>query len=303
MKRFALIGAAGYIAPKHLEAIASVGGELVAACDTSDSVGVLDRHFPEARYFPDLERFDRYLELCASRGEPVDYVVVCTPNHLHDAHARMAMRSGCDVICEKPLVINPRNLDQLERIEDVTGKRVHPVLQLRYSERLQQMRSLLSHKQRLEVSLAYVTRRGSWYLQSWKGDANRSGGILLNIGVHLFDVLLWIFGASEGCLLLRKAPDRAYGELRTARAVIRWGLSVRGQDLPAGVRQRGVSSWRHIDVKGLSCEALDDIEDLHGAVYRGVVAGQGMGISDARPSIELVSVMRKVRPTDGEPSQ
>lgn len=289
MTRFALIGAAGYIAPKHLAAIKSIDGELVAAVDPHDSVGVLDRYFPSARFFPDIERFDRYLEKCLHDNQPIDYVVVCSPNYLHDAHARMAMRAGCDVICEKPLVLNPRNLDQLQRVEERTGRQVHPVLQLRYSERLQLLRTQVKDMSDLNVHLKYVTRRGPWYGRSWKGDEKKSGGVLLNIGIHLFDLLLWIFGPAEQPPEALVSIDHAQGVLRTKRAVIRWELSVRADDLP----DDRLSSWRFLDVDGVSSFRLEDFGALHDAVYAAIVAGDGMCLADTRPAIELVSAMRR----------
>ncbi len=288
MTRFALIGAAGYIAPKHLAAIKSVGGELVAAVDPHDSVGVLDQYFPNTRFFPDIAIFDRYLEKCLYDKNPIDYVVVCSPNYLHVDHARMAMRAGCDVICEKPLVLHPRNLDQLQRVEKRTGRLVHPVMQLRYSDQLQQLREQVKNMNNLDVHLKYVTRRGPWYQRSWKGNEGKSGGVLLNIGIHLFDLLLWIFGPVKESPQALVSIDHAHGVLRTERAVIRWELSVRAEDLP----DDRLSSWRFLDIDGMASFKLESFGDLHSAVYAAVLAGNGMRIEETRPAIELVTTMR-----------
>jgi UDP-N-acetyl-2-amino-2-deoxyglucuronate dehydrogenase len=294
-KNFALLGAAGFVAPRHLKAIKDTGNSLLAACDPKDSVGIIDSYFPDAAFFTEVERFDRYLEK-RRRGpesERVDYVSVCSPNYLHDAHIRLALRVGAAAICEKPLVINPWNLDELEQLQRETGNRVFTVLQLRLLPSLVALReSLLSDNKVHEVDLSYVTRRGRWYQISWKGSVEKSGGLVMNIGIHLFDMLLWLFGPMKKTELHHSSPDRVGGYLELERARVRWFLSVNAADLPTETAERGKPSFRSLAVDGREIEFSDGFTDLHTRVYERVLAGNGFGLEDARPSIELAYQIR-----------
>lgn len=287
--RFALIGAAGFVAPRHLRAIKETGSALVAAVDPHDSVGVLDAYFPEARFFTELERFDRHLEKLRRTAEPVQFVSVCSPNYLHDAHVRLALRVQADAICEKPLVIRPWNLDQLAELEAEHGCRVYTIMQLRHHPALNALRErMIEERQgpRREVLLTYVSRRGPWYHVSWKGERARSGGLAMNLGIHFFDLLLWLFGPVEATELHLDDPRRMAGALELERARVRWFLSVAAEDIPpaAGVR----TAWRSLTIDGEEVEFSEGFEDLHRRAYEEILAGRGLGIDDARPSIELV---------------
>ena len=294
-KNFALLGVAGFVAPRHLRAIADNGHQLVAACDPQDSVGVLDQYFLDAKFFTEFERFDRHLEKLRRRSEEerLHYLSICSPNYLHDAHVRMALRLGAHAICEKPLVINPWNLDQLAELERETGSRVHTVLQLRLLPSIQALRAAEAGRQgRAKVVLSYVTRRGSWYHQSWKGSAEKSGGLPTNIGIHFFDLLGWIFGRASRCEVHVAEQDRWSGFLELERADVQWFLSTRVQDLPAHVRAAGQPAFRSITVDGEEVEFSTGFRDLHTGVYREILDGGGHGIEDARPSIELAHRIR-----------
>lgn len=298
---FALMGVAGYVAPRHLKAIRDTGQTLVAACDPSESVGVLDRYFFDARYFSEFERFDRHVDKLRRRGEcdRVHYVSVCSPNYLHDAHVRFALRVGAHAICEKPLVINPWNLEPLADLEAEFGRKVHTVLQLRLHPVLcaerERLRADTSLRKR-EVVLTYVTARGNWYLNTWKGDPARSGGLATNIGIHFFDVLLWMFGKLEGMEVHLAEPRRIAGYLELERAVVRWYLSIDRDDLVTlGVPPPG-STHRAMTVDGEGLEFSEGFADLHTAVYREILAGRGFGLADARPSIALAHAIRNAVP-------
>jgi UDP-N-acetyl-2-amino-2-deoxyglucuronate dehydrogenase len=293
---FAIVGAAGFVAPRHLQAIRDSGHIIAAATDPSDSVGVLDRFSLRVRYFREIERFERHLDR-RRRGPEADrihYISVCSPNYLHDAHVRMALRNGAHAICEKPLVINPWNLDALAELERETGFRVFTVLQLRVHP------ALLALKQRLEsdpgrskhdVTITYVTSRGPWYHQSWKGAEDRSGGITMNIGIHLFDLVLWLFGPVQRSEVHVREETRAAGFLELDRANVRWFLSLDSRDLPQGLGDVA-STHRSVTVDGQHLELTDGFNDLHTRVYEQTLQGNGVGIEDARPSIELVSRIR-----------
>jgi UDP-N-acetyl-2-amino-2-deoxyglucuronate dehydrogenase len=291
---FALIGVAGYIAPRHLEAIKATGNNLVAAMDPNDSVGILDRFFPEARYFPEFERFDRYAEKLRRGDESkrIDYVSICSPNYLHDAHIRFALRIGANVICEKPLVLNPWNLDALQVLENETHKSVSVMLQLRVHPALRALKEKLSqtNKKRL-VELTYVTPRGPWYNYSWKGQEQRSGGLATNIGIHLFDLLIWLFGGVELSELHLKSESRCAGFLELENAKVKWLLSVDKSDLPVDDK-RTTPSFRSLRIDGEQIEFSDGFTDLHTTVYRETLLGNGFNIDDARPSIELAHNLR-----------
>ncbi len=295
-KNFAITGVAGYIAPRHLKAIQDTGNRLVAATDPHDAVGILDRFAFEARFFTEFERFDRHLEkLRRGPGESrVHYVSVCSPNYLHDAHMRLALRVGANVICEKPLVINPWNLDALEELEQETGCRIWTILQLRVHPQLMALRERLQANtgKRHSVRLTYVTARGGWYHVSWKGHEDRSGGIVTNIGIHFFDLLAWLFGPVRRSEVHLREPQRAAGVLELERADVQWFLSTDSMDLPFA-REPGVKTmFRSITVDGDEIEFSEGFADLHTRVYEEVLAGRGFGIADARPSVELTSQIR-----------
>lgn len=290
---FGLIGAAGYIAPRHLQAIRDTGNTLVAAADPHDCVGRLDSFFPDAHFFTEIERFDRFLEK-RRRGatdDRVHYVSVCTPNYLHDAHVRLALRVKAHAICEKPLVISPWNLDALEELEAEHESRVYSVLQLRLIPTLVELKRLLdeqSPRELADICLTYISRRGRWYDVSWKGSADKSGGVALNIGIHFFDLLLWLFGRVEDSQVHLAAPRKMAGVLRLERAKVRWFLSTDGSDLPADVRQRGGFAYRSMTYDGQQIDLSDGFQELHTRVYEEILAGRGTGIQEARPAIELV---------------
>lgn len=297
MKNFALTGVAGYVAPRHLQAIKDTGNRLVAAVDPHDAVGILDRYSLDVRFFTEIERFDRHLEKLrrGADSDRVHYVTVCSPNYLHDAHIRLALRVGADVVCEKPLVINPWNLDALQRLEGETGHRVSTVLQLRLHPQLVALRDRFSAEigRRHDVALTYVTARGRWYDTSWKSSAERSGGLATNIGIHLFDVLLWLFGPVETCEVDRREPRRLSGRLGMARADVRWKLSAEPGDLPFPVVPGSKTTYRSLSVDGESVEFSEGFADLHTRIYEEVLAGRGCGIDVARPSIELTYRIRQ----------
>ena len=294
---FALIGAAGFVAPRHIRAIHDTGNRLVAATDPHDAVGVLDRYGFETRFFPEIERFDRHLEKLRRGPEEhrVHWVSVCSPNYLHDAHARLALRVGADTICEKPLVINPWNLDALEELEEESGRRVHTVLQLRLHPSLVKLKEDLAAEtapRRRQVVLTYLTSRGPWYGVSWKGSEERSGGVTTNIGIHFFDMLMWLFGSVVRTEVHLHEPHRMAGAIELANADVLWFLSVDPADLPFTPEPGKKSTFRSITVDGEEIEFTDGFTDLHTRVYEETLAGRGFGIGDARPSIELVHDIR-----------
>lgn len=295
-KRFALIGVGGFVAPRHLQAIHATGNRLVAACDPNDSVGILDSYSFDVRYFQEIERFDRFLEKSRRKStEKVDWVSICSPNYLHDAHARLAMRVDSDVLCEKPLVINPWNLDALAEIEEETGRRVFTVLQLRTHPVLISLRQSLREEEtssRRNVVLNYVTSRGPWYGISWKGSEERSGGVMANIGIHFFDLLIWLFGSVRGREVHLREQWRAAGSLELEHADVQWFLSVDSRDLPFEPTPGGNATWRSITVDGEEVEFTRGFTDLHTRVYEMTLSGRGFGLEDARPSIELVHQLR-----------
>jgi len=294
---FALIGAGGFVAPRHFEAIRDTGNCLLAAADPNDSVGVLDRYSFDVKFFREIERFDRFLEK-ARRGEEsgrIHYVTICSPNYLHDAHVRLALRVGAHAICEKPLVINPWNLDALEDLERESGRRVYNVLQLRHHPSLLRLREELTQAsgRRHRVELTYVTARGAWYDVSWKGSEERSGGVAMNIGIHFFDMLLWLFGGVRRCEVHVSEKRRMAGYLDLQNADVRWFLSVEASDLPFPAAPGKQTTFRSIAVDGNELEFTESFGNLHTAVYRDILAGNGFGIADARPSIELVHSIRE----------
>lgn len=295
---FALVGVGGYIAPRHLEAIRQTGNRLVAAADPSDSVGILDRYGFDVSYFREIERFDRFLYRGHRRQEDhhVDYVSICTPNYLHDAHIRVALRNGCHVICEKPLVINPWNLDALAELQEETSRRVSTVLQLRVHPQLVALKEQLGARADAtgphQVDLVYITSRGRWYDYSWKGREDLSGGVSVNIGVHFFDLLLWLFGSALDTHVHLRELRRMAGTIRLERAEVRWFLSVDREDLPRVALEQGLTTYRCLTMDGSEVEFSGGFTDLHTEVYRRTLAGHGFGLADARPAIELTHRIR-----------
>jgi UDP-N-acetyl-2-amino-2-deoxyglucuronate dehydrogenase len=301
VRSFALIGAAGYVAPRHMRAIAAVDGDLKAIVDPKDSVGVIDSHFPEAAFFTEFERFDRHVDKLRRQKTGIDYVSICSPNYLHDAHCRFALRSDADAICEKPLVLNPWNLQGLAEIEEETGRRIFTILQLRLHPAIQALKSRIdaAPNNKFNVDLTYITSRGRWYHASWKGEEAKSGGVATNIGVHFFDMLAYIFGPANVSVAHLRDPNRAAGFLDCGRASIRWFLSVDKGDLPPG---NGKTTHRSIVIDGEEIEFSDGFTDLHTRSYEEIVAGHGFGLDAVRPSIEIVSAFRTapLQPRAGE---
>ena len=307
MKKFALIGAAGYIAPRHMKAIKETGNELVAALDPNDSVGIIDSYFPDADFFTEFERFDRHIDKMrrANHGRAVDYVGICSPNYLHDAHMRFALRSGADAICEKPLVLNPWNIDGLAEIEHATGKRIWTILQLRLHPSIIALKNRVeteSSQTKHEVDLTYITSRGHWYLQSWKGRDDKSGGVATNIGVHFFDMLHFIFGELQENVVHLRTATRAAGYLEYANARVRWFLSVDYSDVPAAQKDIGQRTYRSITVDGEEIEFSGGFTDLHTRSYAEILAGNGFPLEVNRTAIEAVSRIRdaELAPSRGD---
>jgi UDP-N-acetyl-2-amino-2-deoxyglucuronate dehydrogenase len=298
MKNFAITGVAGFVAPRHLQAIRDTGNRLVAATDPHDSVGVLDRFSFDVRFFTEIERFDRHLEKLRRGPAPehVDYISVCSPNYLHDAHIRLALRVGAHVICEKPIVINPWNLDALQELERESGRTVNTVLQLRVHPELIALKQKLDAEPRErvhDVCLTYITARGAWYQVSWKGSPERAGGLVTNIGIHFFDLLIWLFGSVKGCYLHQNHPTKMSGFLELERARVRWLLSTNAEDLPFAAKPGVKTTFRSITVDGSEVEFSEGFTDLHTRVYEEVLAGRGFRIADARPSVELSHRIRQ----------
>jgi UDP-N-acetyl-2-amino-2-deoxyglucuronate dehydrogenase len=293
MTSFALIGAGGYVAPRHMRAIKAVDGKLKVAFDPNDSVGVIDSYFPEASFFVEFERFDRHIDKLRRRAEKIDFVSICSPNYLHDAHCRFALRSDADAICEKPLVLNPWNIDGLAEIEKDTGRQISTILQLRLHPAIKALRERVqaSAQNEIELDLTYITSRGRWYHSSWKGDEPKSGGVATNIGVHLFDMLTFVFGPPQRNIVHLRQRERAAGYLECGRARIRWFLSVDRNDLPAAVAQ-DKTTYRSILLNGEEIEFSDGFTDLHTRSYEEILAGRGFGLEDVRPSVEIVSSFR-----------
>jgi UDP-N-acetyl-2-amino-2-deoxyglucuronate dehydrogenase len=299
MTSFALIGAAGYVAPRHMKAMQAVKGDLKVAYDPNDSVGIIDSHFPDAHFFTEFERFDRHIDKLRRRGDKIDYVSICSPNHLHDAHCRFALRSGADAICEKPLVLNPWNIDGLAEIERDTGRRISTILQLRLHPAIIALRErFATSDKRHKVDLTYITSRGRWYYASWKGEDSKSGGVATNIGVHFFDMLSFVFGSVKRNEAHLREPERAAGFLECARADVSWFLSVDRNDLPAEVQGKK-TTFRSITVDGEEVEFSEGFTDLHTRSYEEIVAGRGFGLDEVRSSIDIVSSFRNLPVSSG----
>jgi UDP-N-acetyl-2-amino-2-deoxyglucuronate dehydrogenase len=300
MKNFALIGAAGYIAPRHMNAIKETGNKLIAAYDPYDGVGVIDRYFPEARFFVEFERFDRYLEkLKYEKGLSLDFISIASPNYLHDAHIRVALRRGADAICEKPLVLNPWNIDALQKVANDTGHRIFTILQLRLHPAIIALKEKIDSAAKdkvYDIDLTYITSRGNWYYTSWKGDITKSGGIATNIGVHFFDMLTWIFGDVKENIVHIHTHDRASGILHLEKARVRWFLSINKETLPQEIKKKGQTTYRSITIEGEEIEFSEGFTDLHTRSYEEVLKGNGFEIGEARKSIEIVHNIRNQVP-------
>ena len=299
MKNFAITGVAGYIAPRHLGAIKATGNNLLAALDPHDSVGILDSYFPKSSFFTEFERFERHLEMLR-RKDPenrVDYLSICSPNHLHDAHIRLAFRIGADAICEKPLVLNPWNLDALQQLEEETGKKVYNILQLRVHPSIIELRKKLElqNGKKHDVVLTYITSRGLWYKYSWKGDISKSGGVSTNIGIHLFDLLIWLFGEVNKSEVYLSQPDKMSGFLSLTNANVRWYLSLDSKDLPQNITEKHQSTFRSILIDREELEFTNGFTDLHTKVYENILEGKGFRIEAARAAIEIVYNIRNAK--------
>lgn len=302
-KNFALIGAAGYIAPRHMKAIKETGNELVAALDKYDGIGIMDSFFPEADFFTEFERFDRFVDKWhRDTGKKIDYISITSPNYLHDSHIRFALRSGADAICEKPLVLNPHNIDQLKIIENETGKKVYNILQLRLHDSIIALKEKVTKELKqnpnkiYDIDLTYLTSRGKWYFQSWKGAEDKSGGIASNIGVHFYDMLCWIFGDVEENIVHIKTPDTNAGYFKLKNATVRWFLSVNYNYIPQEIRDDGLRTYRSITVDGQEIEFSGGFTDLHTKSYKHILSGEGFGLDEAYGSIRTVSTIRKLTP-------
>lgn len=298
MKNFALIGAGGYIAPRHMRAIKETGNNLIAALDKNDSVGILDSYFPEADFFTEFERFDRHLEKLKRKGIKIDYLSVCSPNYLHDSHIRFGLRIGATVICEKPVVLNPWNIDALAEIEKETGNKIYTILQLRLHPAIMALKEKIVHEPKNvkhRITLNYITSRGHWYFASWKGDIQKSGGIATNIGVHFFDMLMWIFGDVKEIDVTQHSRDTASGTLELENASVKWNLSINPNALPEAVKAAGKRTYRVLNIDGEPIEFSDGFTELHTKSYDQILSGNGFPLMETRRSIELVHRIRNFK--------
>jgi UDP-N-acetyl-2-amino-2-deoxyglucuronate dehydrogenase len=295
-KNFALTGCAGYIAPRHLEAIHETGNNLLAVLDPHDSVGVLDRYFEDVEFFSEFERFDRHIEKIRDTKDKIDYVSICSPNYLHDAHVRFAFRVGADAICEKPLVLNPDNLDELEKLEKRTGKKVYSIMQLRLHPEIKNLKREIEEagNKKHNIDLKYITFRGPWYNYSWKGDVSKSGGLATNLGIHFFDMLIWIFGNVKNYGIDMEKSNKVKGFLELDKAYVDWFLSIDKKDIPQERRSSGKKFYRSLSIDNKKIDFSSGFENLHTESYKKVFLGQGFTISDVRPSIKLVSNLRNI---------
>lgn len=299
MKKFALIGAAGYIAPRHMQAIKETGNTLVAAMDKNDSVGIIDSYFPDAVYFTEFETFDRYVSLARRNGDAIDYFPICSPNYLHESHMSFAMRSGGDAICEKPLVLNPKDIDELIEVEKDTGQRVNTILQLRLHDSVNALKQRVAESandSKFDVDLTYITSRGNWYHSSWKGDVEKSGGIATNIGVHFYDMLYYIFGELQQNILHYNSAATAAGYLEYDRARVRWLLSIDEANIPQKSREKGMRTHRSITIGDEEFEFSGGFTDLHTRSYEAILEGNGFGLEENRVAIETVADIRNQTP-------
>lgn len=299
MKNFALIGVAGFIAPRHLKAIKETGNNLVASLDKFDQVGIIDSYFPKADFFTEFERFDRHLDKLKRHGTKIDFVSICTPNYLHDSHIRFALRHHADAICEKPLVLNPWNVDALMEIEKETNQRVNTILQLRIHPAIIALREKIKNGPQdkiYDVDLSYITSRGNWYQISWKGDSEKSGGVATNIGIHFFDMLVWIFGKVKVNEVHALNRDYAAGFLELEHARVRWFLSINYDHIPEAVKAAGKRTFRSITMEGEEIEFSEGFTDLHTVSYKEIIAGRGFGLKDAAPAIQVAHDIRNGKP-------
>ncbi|MCB9211405.1 MAG: Gfo/Idh/MocA family oxidoreductase [Ignavibacteriales bacterium] len=297
MKNFAITGVAGYIAPRHLQAIKDTNNNLIAAFDPHDSVGILDKYFPNTSFFVEFERFERHVELLRrqSKESAIDYLSICSPNFLHDAHIRLALRSNADAICEKPIVLNPWNLDALEELEEETGKKVYNILQLREHDAIINLKNKVENEKKTskyEIILTYITSRGLWYDYSWKGVIEKSGGVATNIGIHFFDMLGWIFGKVQTNKLYLKENRRVSGLLEFEKANVRWFLSLEKDDLPENLKDKGIPTFRSLKIDNEEFNFSEGFTDLHTKSYKSILTGEGFGLKDARQSIEIAHKIR-----------
>lgn len=295
MKKFALIGAAGYIAPRHMKAIRDTGNELVAAMDINDSVGIIDSHFPDAQFFTDFEMFDAHVNFERRAGRGLDYVSITSPNYLHSAHMQWALRAGADAICEKPLVLYPEQIDDLKAVEADTGRKINTILQLRLHPAIIALRdrvAAMPADRKVDVDLTYITSRGNWYLKSWKGFTDKSGGIATNIGVHFYDMLHFVYGALQENIVHLNTPMKAAGYLEYERARVRWFLSLDVNDVPASERAKGKRTYRAVIADGEDIEFSEGFSELHTRIYEEVLAGRGFGVEENRVAIETVAHIR-----------
>ena len=304
MKNFALIGASGYVAPRHMSAINKTNNNLIAAFDPYDGIGVIDKYFPEANYFKEFERFDRFIDKWRYSDNPIHYVSITSPNYLHDAHIRFALKSNCNVICEKPLVLNPHNIDQLQLIEKETGKKINTILQLRLHPSIIKLKEKIlkelsqNPKKIFEIDLTYLTSRGEWYFISWKGDQSKSGGIATNIGIHFFDMLIWIFGPIKSSIVHVKNKDTNAGVLKFKNAKVRWFLSINSSYLPKKAKIENKTTFRSIKLSNKEIEFSNGFKDLHLESYKNILKGNGFGINESYQSIQTVSLIRNQKITE-----
>lgn len=299
-KNFGIIGVAGYIAVRHLHAIKETGNNLLASLDRFDSVGRIDSYFPESDFFVEFERFDRHFDKMKRTGTKIDYVSICSPNYLHDSHIRFALRHRADAICEKPIVLNPWNIDALQEIEKETGRNIYTVLQLRLHPKIIELRDKIKKGPEgkiYDIDMSYVTSRGNWYNISWKGDMQKSGGVATNIGIHFFDMLSWIFGNSRSNIVHLSEKNKAAGYLELEKARVRWFLSLDYNDIPGDAKMAGKRTFRSITVDGQEIEFSEGFTDLHTQTYREILAGRGFGINEARQSVETVYTIRNAKPS------
>lgn len=298
MKKFALIGAAGYVAPRHMKAIKDTGNELVACLDPNDSVGIIDSYFPNSSFFTEFERFDRHLDKTRREGQSTDFISICSPNYLHDSHVRFVLRSQSDAICEKPLVLNPWNIDALQQMEKDTGQKVNTILQLRLHPSVMELKQQIEHNKpskKLDIDLSYITSRGKWYHHSWKGNQDKSGGIATNIGVHFFDMLHYLFGQVQDNILHISTNSTAAGYLEFEHARVRWFLSIDEENLPAEAKLKALRTYRSILMDGKEFEFSGGFTELHTKSYENILQGNGFGLEDNRVAIETVAKIRNMK--------
>jgi UDP-N-acetyl-2-amino-2-deoxyglucuronate dehydrogenase len=298
-KNFGIIGVAGYIAVRHLHAIKETGNNLLASLDRFDSVGRIDNYFPESDFFVEFERFDRHFDKLKRTGTKIDYVSICSPNYLHDSHIRFALRHQAEAICEKPIVLNPWNVEALQEIENETGHKIYTILQLRLHPKIKELRERILNGPKgkvYDVDMSYITSRGNWYHISWKGDIQKSGGVATNIGIHFFDMLSWIFGPTKNNIVHLSEPNKAAGYLELENARIRWFLSLDYNDIPDSVKKTGQRTFRSITVEGEEIEFSEGFADLHTLSYKEILSGRGFGLKEARQSVETAYTIRNSKP-------